>query len=406
MQRILDHTPPRLPADQPRYLMGVGTPEDLVEGVAARHRHVRLRDADPQRAQRPLLHPLRRRADPQRALQARHAPIDGPAPALPARSFSRAYLRHLDRCNEMLAPMLATVHNLHYYVDLMREVRAAIEARGFAAFAAPFGRTAGAAFEGRAGASRRTRLTRAAARRQPAGRSPPVAAARGRPSLVSAADGSVSDDGRRAHPHQEIAMTRVADIMTRSIATVQPRRTLSGRREAHGRDGHRRAARARRPGGRRHGHRPRHHRARRRRGMIPQESKIAEVMTEDVRCCRPTIPSRASWPRWATPRCGACRSSTATTKSSASSPSPTSPRDNQRTPTKLCARSRRPSLIRKPPNALQRYLGERLIGPAAQHVLRHPGRSSGRRSRGFAPTRGCCSPARSRTTRCCRSCRC
>jgi len=52
--------------------------------------------------------------------------------------FSRAYLHHLDRCGEMLAPMLTSIHNLHYYVNLMREIRAAIEAGDFAGFAKRF----------------------------------------------------------------------------------------------------------------------------------------------------------------------------------------------------------------------------------------------------------------------------
>ena len=68
------HIAPRLPADKPRYLMGVGTPEDIVDGGRARHRHVRLRAADAQRAQRLAVHALRRRQDPQRAPPHRHAP--------------------------------------------------------------------------------------------------------------------------------------------------------------------------------------------------------------------------------------------------------------------------------------------------------------------------------------------
>ena len=55
-----------------------------------------------------------------------------------AGGYTRAYLRHLDRCNEMLGPMLASIHNLHYYVNLMREVREALDAGAFAAFAKRF----------------------------------------------------------------------------------------------------------------------------------------------------------------------------------------------------------------------------------------------------------------------------
>ena len=72
MLRILSHTATRLPADRPRYLMGVGTPEDLVAGRLGGHRHVRLRAADAQRAQRLAVHPPRRRPDPQCAPQGRH----------------------------------------------------------------------------------------------------------------------------------------------------------------------------------------------------------------------------------------------------------------------------------------------------------------------------------------------
>ncbi len=138
MQRIMAHTPQRLPADKPRYLMGVGTPEDLVAGVAAgvdmfdcvmptrnarnghlftRFGELRLRNA--------------RFRDDER-------PIDATCTCHTCASFSRAYLHHLDRCGEMLGPMLATIHNLHYYINLMREVRGALDAGGFAAFQAQF----------------------------------------------------------------------------------------------------------------------------------------------------------------------------------------------------------------------------------------------------------------------------
>jgi queuine tRNA-ribosyltransferase len=138
MQRIMAHTPHRLPANKPRYLMGVGTPEDLVEGVGrgvdmfdcvmptrnARNGHLFTRFGDLR------LRNARYRTD--------ESPVD-PSCACPTCSgFSRAYLHHLDRCNEMLGPMLASVHNLHYYVNLMRELREALDAGSFAAFAAKF----------------------------------------------------------------------------------------------------------------------------------------------------------------------------------------------------------------------------------------------------------------------------
>jgi queuine tRNA-ribosyltransferase len=139
MHRIVAHTPQRLPAGKPRYLMGVGTPEDLVEGVAAgvdlfdcvmptrnaRNGHLftrfgdlRLRNARYKEDQRPIDESC-----------ACHACASG---------FSRAYLHHLDRCGEMLAPMLTSIHNLHYYLNLMREMRAAIEQQRFAAWRATF----------------------------------------------------------------------------------------------------------------------------------------------------------------------------------------------------------------------------------------------------------------------------
>jgi queuine tRNA-ribosyltransferase len=144
MLRIMAHTPHRLPAHKPRYLMGVGTPEDLVEGVAqgvdmfdcvmptrnARNGHCFTRFGDLK------IRNARHREDP--------APIDSTCTchachgAGPSGGFSRAYLHHLDRCGEMLGPMLASIHNLHYYVNLMREVRLALEEGRFEAFRAQF----------------------------------------------------------------------------------------------------------------------------------------------------------------------------------------------------------------------------------------------------------------------------
>ncbi len=138
MQRIVAHTPHRLPARKPRYLMGVGTPEDLVEGVAhgvdlfdcvmptrnARNGHLFTRFGDLR------LRNARYKTD--------ERPIDESCACPACSGFSRAYLHHLDRCNEMLGPMLASIHNLHYYLNLMREVREALDAGAFAAFAARF----------------------------------------------------------------------------------------------------------------------------------------------------------------------------------------------------------------------------------------------------------------------------
>ena len=129
MLRVLAHTAPRLPADKPRYLMGVGTPEDLVAGVARRHRHVRLRAADAQRAQRLAVHAPRRHQDPQRPPPQRHRHRSTRrARCYTCRNFSRGYLHHLQRVNEILGARLATIHNLHYYLTLMAELRDAIAA--------------------------------------------------------------------------------------------------------------------------------------------------------------------------------------------------------------------------------------------------------------------------------------
>jgi queuine tRNA-ribosyltransferase len=147
MLHIMAHTPHRLPANKPRYLMGVGTPEDLVEGVAqgvdmfdcvmptrnARNGTLFTRFGDLK------IRNARHKADAQ--------PLDvtctcyacagslGVSYADGGREgFSRAYQHHLDRCGEMLGPMLTSVHNLHYYLNLMREVREALDAGTFGAF--------------------------------------------------------------------------------------------------------------------------------------------------------------------------------------------------------------------------------------------------------------------------------
>jgi queuine tRNA-ribosyltransferase len=139
MRRIVAHTPHRLPPNKPRYLMGVGTPEDLVEGVAsgvdlfdcvmptrnARNGHLFTRFGDLR------LRNARHKDDPR--------PIDETCRCHACASgFSRAYLHHLDRCGEMLAPMLTSIHNLHFYLDLMRQVRDALDAGRFEDFSRAF----------------------------------------------------------------------------------------------------------------------------------------------------------------------------------------------------------------------------------------------------------------------------
>jgi queuine tRNA-ribosyltransferase len=138
MRRVVAHSPQRLPAHKPRYLMGVGTPEDLVDGVAhgvdlfdcvmptrnARNGHLFTRFGD-----------LRIRNAKNRCDE---RPIDPTCGCHTCANFSRAYLHHLDRCGEMLGPMLATIHNLHYYLNLMREVREALDGGRFEARRAQF----------------------------------------------------------------------------------------------------------------------------------------------------------------------------------------------------------------------------------------------------------------------------
>jgi queuine tRNA-ribosyltransferase len=138
MERILAHTAPQLPEEKPRYLMGVGTPRDIVNAVAngidmfdcvlptrnarngwlyTRHGVIKLRNA-------------RYRDD--------LAPPDPHCGCYTCRHFTRAYLHHLQRVNEMLGSRLNTLHNLHYYHDLMRGLRKAIEAGRLGQYSAAF----------------------------------------------------------------------------------------------------------------------------------------------------------------------------------------------------------------------------------------------------------------------------
>jgi queuine tRNA-ribosyltransferase len=137
-ERILDAVDPLLPADRPRYLMGVGTPEDLVEAVRrgvdmfdcvmptrhARNGHLftstgvlKIRNAQYE-------------ADTQ--------PLDPSCSCYTCRNYTRAYLRHLDKCGEILAARLGTIHNLHHYLTLMQSMRVAIEEQRFDAFVTDF----------------------------------------------------------------------------------------------------------------------------------------------------------------------------------------------------------------------------------------------------------------------------
>jgi queuine tRNA-ribosyltransferase len=151
MMSVLEHVGPSLPAHKPHYLMGVGTPEDLIAGVKngidmfdcvmptrnarngtlfSRYGDLKIRNA-------------RHKSDAQ--------PLDVTCTCYACAGssgvswdqggrdgFSRAYLHHLDRCGEMLGPMLASIHNLHYYLNLMQEIRDALDAGRFAAFVTQF----------------------------------------------------------------------------------------------------------------------------------------------------------------------------------------------------------------------------------------------------------------------------
>jgi queuine tRNA-ribosyltransferase len=134
MQRILAHTGPKLPANKPHYLMGVGTPEDLVQGVA--HGIDMFDCVMPTRNARNGW--LFTRFGDLKIKNARHKdedmPLDATCTCYACQHFSRAYLHHLHRAGEILGARLNTIHNLHYYLELMREIRAAIEAGSFADF--------------------------------------------------------------------------------------------------------------------------------------------------------------------------------------------------------------------------------------------------------------------------------
>jgi queuine tRNA-ribosyltransferase len=134
MQRVLEHIGPKLPAHKPHYLMGVGTPEDLVHGVA---NGVDMFDCVmPTRNARNGW--LFTRFGDIKIKNARHKdedmPLDDSCDCYTCKNFSRAYLHHLHRAGEILGARLNTIHNLHYYLQLMREIRAAIDIGEFSEF--------------------------------------------------------------------------------------------------------------------------------------------------------------------------------------------------------------------------------------------------------------------------------
>lgn len=133
--RVLEAVVPQMPADRPRYLMGVGRPEDIVEAV--------LRGIDMFDCVIPTRHARNGHLFTSGGVvnirnSVHHAdlgPLDPECACYTCRNYSRSYLRHLDRCNEILGARLNTIHNLHFYLDLMRSLRAAIAAGTLSTFA-------------------------------------------------------------------------------------------------------------------------------------------------------------------------------------------------------------------------------------------------------------------------------
>ena len=136
--RVLEVTTPLLPEDKPRYLMGVGKPEDIVESVK---RGVDMFDCViPTRNARNGF--IFTRFGKLNIRNSKHqldtAPIDEHCGCYTCKNYSRSYLRHLDKCSEMLGAHLNTIHNLYYYQELMREIRKSIEENRFDDFVSEF----------------------------------------------------------------------------------------------------------------------------------------------------------------------------------------------------------------------------------------------------------------------------
>lgn len=133
--RVLEAVVPAMPKERPRYLMGVGKPEDIVQAV--------LRGVDMFDCVIPTRHARNGHLFTSQGVvnirnSVHHAdlgPLDPACGCYTCRNYSRSYLRHLDRCNEILGSRLNTLHNLHFYLDLMRSLRAAIAEGRLAAFA-------------------------------------------------------------------------------------------------------------------------------------------------------------------------------------------------------------------------------------------------------------------------------
>jgi queuine tRNA-ribosyltransferase len=138
MYEILDSCVPLLPKDKVHYLMGVGTPEDLIEGVA---RGVDIFDCvmPTRNARNGTLFTSEGKLHIKNArFQKDAGPLDPNCSCYTCKNYSRAYLRHLFVSSEVLSSRLNTIHNLHFYLDLMRQIREAIAARRFAEFRTSF----------------------------------------------------------------------------------------------------------------------------------------------------------------------------------------------------------------------------------------------------------------------------
>jgi queuine tRNA-ribosyltransferase len=137
-QLILDELLPHMPLRKPRYLMGVGRPEDIIEAV---RRGIDMFDCVMPTRHARNAH-LFTRSGVVNIRNAAHqkdtGPIDAGCDCYTCRNYSRSYLRHLDKCGEILGAHLNTIHNLYFYQRLMREIRGAIEAGRFEAYAAEF----------------------------------------------------------------------------------------------------------------------------------------------------------------------------------------------------------------------------------------------------------------------------
>lgn len=138
MLETLDATVPHMPADKPRYLMGVGTPLDIAEAVG---KGVDLFDCvlPTRTARNGLLFTSQGRIAIKHARFERDSrPLDEACSCYACQNYSRAYLRHLYKSREILASRLNTLHNLHYYLNLMRRIRAAVESGTYARFLGEF----------------------------------------------------------------------------------------------------------------------------------------------------------------------------------------------------------------------------------------------------------------------------